>query len=93
MFVSLQWILVYSTVLFRLAIIEAISEARKKLLAFKWVLYPFKREKVSTLGSVTTLKISNVNKIDYQDISLKTHKNRSLQKIANVNESLFSPCT
>ena len=38
-----QWILVYSLVLFRLVIFQRFSEARKKLLAFKWVLYPFKQ--------------------------------------------------
>ena len=52
------------------------------------MLYPFKQENVSVPGSVTTLKIAKVNKINYQDISLETHKNRWLQKIANVNEPL-----
>ena len=38
-----QWKLVYSIVLFTLAIFQQFSEARKKLLAFKWLLYPFKQ--------------------------------------------------
>ena len=53
-FLSLQWMLVYSIVLFRLAIFQVISKATKLSLAFKWVLYLFKRENISVLGSVTT---------------------------------------
>ena len=37
-------------------------EREKKLLEIKWVLHPFKPENVSILGSVTALKIVNVNK-------------------------------
>ena len=40
---NFQWILENSFVLFTLTIFQWLSEARKKLLAFKWVLYLFQQ--------------------------------------------------
>ena len=40
---NFQWILVYSLVLFTLAVFQRFSEARKKSLTFKRVLYLFKQ--------------------------------------------------
>ena len=87
-FLSFQWILVYSVVEFRLVIFQVTSEMRKKSLALKGELYPFKWEYVSILGSKTTLKIINVNKINCQDRLIQIHKNRSLQKNCQCEQAI-----
>ena len=69
------------------------SEETKKLLEKKWMLYPFKRENVSILVSVTTLKIASVNKMNCQGISLQTHRNHLLQKNRQCERAINYPTT